>query len=128
MRWTVALLWAIIIAVLHTIPGQDLVFNQMDFLSQLDKLFHLGVFAIGAWLLVCALKLKYTKYAFRYTFILYALYGVLLELMQGVCIEGRHSDLLDWLADILGIILGLWLNQKICQSETIKSKKKDYFC
>ena len=67
MQWGIALFLAIIIAVLHAIPGQDLAFVQLDDLFQLDKLFHLGVFAIGAWLLVRALKQQYSKHAFRYT-------------------------------------------------------------
>lgn len=121
MQWGLALFWAIVIAVLHAIPGQDLAFIQLDDLFQLDKLFHLGVFAIGAWLLVGALKQQYAKRAWRYTFIAYALYGILLELMQGAFFEGRHADLLDWIADIVGVILALWLNQKFYPSETIKS-------
>ena len=52
MQWCIALFWAIMIAVLHAIPGQDLAFIQMDDLSYFDKIFHLGVFAIGAWLLM----------------------------------------------------------------------------
>tara|TARA_B100000900_G_scaffold416021_1_gene448531 strand:- start:4550 stop:4915 length:366 start_codon:yes stop_codon:yes gene_type:complete len=121
MRFWVALFWAIVIAVLHAIPSQHFAFKQLNYLFQLDKLFHLGVFAIGAWLLVRALKQKYAKHAFRYTFIVYALYGILLEIMQDACFEGRDPDLLDWIADIAGVTLALWLNQKIYQSETIKS-------
>ena len=124
----VALFWAVLIAVLHVIPGQNLSFIKLDDLFQLDKLFHLLVFAIGAWLLLCALKKQYTNAAFRYTFIVYTLYGILLELMQGFFFKGRHADLLDLIADIAGVILALWINQKFYQSETIKSKKKDYFC
>ena len=40
MRWGIALFWAIVIAALHAIPGQDLVFIQLDDLFQLDKFFH----------------------------------------------------------------------------------------
>ena len=75
---------------------------QLDDLFQLDNFFHLGVFVIGAWLLVRALKQQYGKHAFRYTFIAYALYGISLELMQGACFEGRGADLLDQMADIAG--------------------------
>lgn len=121
MRWGIALFWAIVIAALHAIPGQDLVFIQLDDLFQLDKFFHLGVFAIGACLLLRALKQQYAKHAFRYTFIVYALYGVLLELIQGVCFEGRHADLLDWVADVTGVLLALFLYQKIYPNEPIKS-------
>ena len=121
MRWGLALFWAIVIAALHAIPGQDLVFLHLDDLFQLDKLFHLGVFAIGALLLVRALKQQYAKHAFRYTFLAYALYGLLLEIMQGACFKGRYADLLDWVADVAGVLLALLLYQKIYPNELIKS-------
>ena len=38
MQWCIALFWAIMIAVLHAIPGQDLAFIQMNDLSYFDKL------------------------------------------------------------------------------------------
>ena len=121
MQWWIALFWAIMIAVLHAIPGQDLAFIQVDDLSYFDKIFHLGVFAIGAWLLMRALKQQYAMHAFRYTFIVYALYGLLLEMMQGACFEARKADFLDWVADIVGVLLALLLHQKIYPNEPIKS-------
>ena len=121
MQWGIALFWAIMIALFHTIPGQDLAFTQFDDLSQLDKLFHLGMFAIGALLLVRALKQQYSKHTFRYTFSIYALYGIILELMQGACIEGRYADFFDWVADIVGVLLALFLYQKFYPNEPIKS-------
>lgn len=121
MRWGLVLFWAVVIAILHTIPGQDLDFIQLNDLFQLDKLFHLWVFAIGAWLLVRVLQKQYANHAFRYTFITYAIYGILLELMQGAFFEGRHADFFDWIADVAGVILALWLYQKIYPNETIKS-------
>ena len=121
MQLWIALFWAIMIAVLHAIPGQDLAFIQMDDLSHLDKIFHLGVFAIGAWLFMRALKQQYAVHAFRYTFTLYALYALLLELMQGACFESREADFIDWVADIVGVLLALLLHQKIYSNEPIKS-------
>ena len=59
--------------VLHAIPGQDLAFIRW-MIYPIDKIFHLGVF-IGAWLLM-RIKTKYAMHAFRYTFIVYALYGL----------------------------------------------------
>ena len=47
MRLLLAVLWALIIAALHAIPGQDLELIQLEDLFQLDKFFHLVVFAIG---------------------------------------------------------------------------------
>ena len=119
MRWKIALFWAIVIATLHAIPGQDLDFAELDDLFLLDKLFHLAVFSIGGWLLVRALKQQYTKHAFRYTLLYYAIYGLLLELMQGYCFEGRSADLLDWVADVVGVLLALLLYKKIYPNESI---------
>ena len=121
MRLGLALLWPIVIALLHTISGQDFAFMQLHNVFHLDKFFHVTIFAIGAWLLLDLLKSQYSKYPFRYTFISYAIYGIFLELMQGVFFEGRHADLFDWIADVAGVILALWLNQKIYPKETIKS-------
>ena len=47
-----ALFWAVLIAVVHAISGDDLSLIYLDDLFSLDKLFHLLVFAIGAWLLI----------------------------------------------------------------------------
>ena len=54
MQWGISLFLVIITDVLHTVPGHDLAFVQLDDLSQLNKLFHLFLFAIGARFLVRA--------------------------------------------------------------------------
>ena len=87
----------------------------------LDKIFHLGVFPIGALLLMRALKQQYAKHAFRYTFRMYALFGLLLEIMQGAYFKVRKADFLDWVSDIIGVLLALLLYQKIYPDEPIKS-------
>ena len=121
MRWGIALVWAVVISALYSIPVQDLAIVHLEDLFKLDKFFYLVVFAIGAWLLVHALKHQNFKYAFRYTFIAYAFFGLLLEFLQAVCFEERHADFFDWLADVLGIFLALLIYQKIYPNEPIKS-------
>ena len=121
MRLIIALFWAVLIAVLHIIPGEGFSFVQLDDLFRLDKLFHLTVFAIGAWLLIPIFLQQYTKQAFRCTFIVYVFYGLILDLMQGFFLKERQANVLDWIADILGVLLALLLYQKIYPNETIKS-------
>jgi VanZ family protein len=36
-------------------------------------------------------------------------YGGLIELVQHFLIDGRHGDLIDWTADILGLVIGIGL-------------------
>lgn len=117
MRFLIALLWAIFTAFLHAIPGNDIAFFQLDDLFQLDKLFHLAVFFIGTWL---ALVYAYSKSKAKFyliTFLAYTLYGLMLEIAQGFLFEGRHADLLDWIADILGVFLAVTLHRKIYTSK-----------
>ena len=113
MRFLIALLWAIFIALLHAIPGNDIAFFQLNVLFKLDKLFHFGVFFIGTWL---ALVYAYSNFKAKFyliTFLAYILSGLMLEIAQGFLFEGRHADLLDWIADTLGVLLAVTLHRKI---------------
>lgn len=113
MRFLIALLWAIFIAFLHAIPGNDIAFFQLDDLFQLDKLFHLGVFFIGTWLALFYAHSKFKAKFYLIIILAYMLYGLMLELAQGFLFEGRHADLLDWIADTLGVLLAVTLHRKI---------------
>ena len=113
MRLLLAVLWALIIAALHAIPGQDLELIQLEDLFQLDKFFHLLVFAIGTLLLAQPMKTQYPKRWERYTIVMYLLYGFVLELCQDAFFRDRQADFLDWVADTLGVFLAIWLMRKI---------------
>ena len=113
MRLLFAVLWALIIAAIHAIPGQDLELIQFEDLFQLDKLFHLAVFSIGTLLLAQPMKIQYPIRWERYTIVVYLLYGFFLELCQEAFFSDRQADLLDWVADSLGVFLAIWLMRKI---------------
>tara|TARA_B100000609_G_C17135676_1_gene392678 strand:+ start:578 stop:784 length:207 start_codon:yes stop_codon:yes gene_type:complete len=68
MRLKIALFWAVFIAVLHAISADDLSLIYLDDLFTLDKLFHLLVFAIGAWLLIPIVLHHCTKHAYLFIF------------------------------------------------------------
>lgn len=112
MRLHLALAWVVIIAALHAIPGADLALFQIDDLFQLDKLFHVAVFSIGVFLSAHPAQIKYPSKWQRLVVVAYLLYGLLLEVLQGSFFSGRLSDPLDWMADAVGVFVGLWLYRK----------------
>jgi len=72
-----------------------------------DKVIHAGLFLGLSWLWLAA------RYAGQWTispWIIAAalsLYGLLIEGIQYVWIEGRSGDWMDWLVDNLGILAAL---------------------
>ena len=107
-----AFLWALLILLLCLMPGSDLPQWQWADLFQVDKVVHIGVFAVQAMLLYAALHKQYGHSWSRSkrtwtTLALCILYGISLEVMQGSFIEGRSADPLDAVADGLGALVGL---------------------
>ena len=75
----------------------------------IDKVIHLIEFAILGFLLSfgCFLSLKYRLKVKAYmTFLSGTLLGALDELHQ-YFVPGRSTEILDWIADVLGVLLGL---------------------
>ena len=112
MRFYLALAWVVIIAVLHAIPVEDLAFIQNDDLFQLDKFFHAIMFAIGVFLSAQPVQIQYPSKWQRLVVIAYLLYAFFLEVLQGSFFSGRFADPLDWMADAVGICVGLWIYRK----------------
>lgn len=95
---TVSLL--IIVAVL--MPGDNLPDIRI---GGYDKLIHIGMF------LLWGLAVRY-DFTVRFTFVHFLAAGVAFSLMTEVlqiAIEGRSFDVYDMLADVAGLLLGLWL-------------------
>ena len=125
MRYTIAIVWVVNIAILHAIPGSDFPkFSFYDFF-QLDKLIHAVVFMIGVYLFAIALEEQQKIQFFRYIIILFIAYGLLLEIAQGLFFVERSADILDWLADTIGVFLGVWIFRKFPYGVLMNSAKKD---
>ncbi len=115
-KW-LALGWFVIMCILFFLPGSVLP-KENEFLAFLhvDKIVHIGLFAIFVFLIKCS----FTSTLFKYNILLIAatgLYGYAVELIQKKWIPGRSFDLYDLLADMIGSLLGLliyvWLVKKI---------------
>ncbi len=57
------------------------------------------------------LKDKYFKLRYRnwlmMMFVAFVLFGGIIEILQGTIFKPRTSEFADWIADILGLILGM---------------------
>lgn len=117
LRWT--LLWALVILVLCLIPGKELPRYRWTDLFSFDKVVHAGVFFVLAWLMVVALRPTGTGPAIRWTAGVCLMYGGLLEVMQGTLMTDRYADVGDFVANGIGVALGLWWWHRRERSRTL---------
>lgn len=78
--------------------------------NHLDKLVHLSAFGLLGWLLAWAWPLEPVGRSWRRLaglWLLIAIYAAVDELLQPYV--GRRCDPLDWVADVVGAAIGLWL-------------------
>ena len=73
-----------------------------------DKIAHcLIFFSVTSWSCLVYSGKKITQFAFLLVF-----YGLILEVMQMTLIPSRNFEWMDWVSDILGILLGLFTFSK----------------
>ena len=107
------LLWTLLIAVLTLMPGHYIprITTFWDWLSP-DKLLHFLLFGTYIFLLLEGFKRQRT-YAFlqKHPVVMGLLIGIIfaifIEVMQKFVIPGRDGNIYDFLADMLGSILGI---------------------
>lgn len=103
------LLWAAVIFVLCTLPGENIPKPGFSF-PHLDKLVHFGMFFILAIFLTSELHYQ-TRLKRRTIYWIVAgisgLYGGAIEVMQELWFL-RSGELWDWMADLLGALAGCW--------------------
>lgn len=101
-RWLTALSF-IGVFIACAIPGHDL--PDVDIIN-VDKLAHVGMFAVLGWFLLHALGSE-VKGRVAWTLLLGAAYGGLIEVYQAVMPIGRSGDVIDGFADAIGILLAV---------------------
>jgi VanZ family protein len=102
------ILWSLVIAYLCFAPSDG--FKKVPIaIPHLDKVVHFIMFFILG-LFIEALRIRRLAPKFRFRLpLLGVVYGGLIELVQHFLIDGRHGDLIDWTADILGLVIGIGL-------------------
>jgi VanZ family protein len=94
-------------------PGESIPTISLAEFFQLDKLIHIILFA-GAFLFLVKAVQQYTFKNKRFYLVLICFtYAFALEYLQTTLASNRSGDVLDLLADVLGIIFALYLTSKI---------------
>jgi VanZ family protein len=102
-----AILWGIFILIATLTPGKSLPSSS---LFKFDKLIHISIFGMFAWLVLRAYFLSHVGRTNKSEFIVYAivcvatiLFGISIECMQQF-IPDRGADIYDVLANSIGIV------------------------
>jgi VanZ family protein len=108
-------LWALIILLLTGLPGDYFpkVISFWDWLTP-DKLVHLFIFGVFTFLLLWGYRAQYLKPEKRSTLVrnvfgIGMFYSGFTELMQAYVFVGRYGSVFDFLANIIGSIIGISL-------------------
>lgn len=89
-----------------------------------DKVAHFVLFAVLTFLLVKALKERNIQVKIPVIFTILFAFGVATEVIQGYFIEHRSGDPWDLLADMLGVVVVLFLiNFKKTKNESTTNRK-----
>ncbi len=106
--------WFFIILVLISIPGRNMPSTGSWFeMLMVDKWVHAAMFALLTYLFVRPLKWDGRNRQEFGFIIMISLYGMVTEFIQHHLVPGRSFDAWDWIADNLGIIIGLYINKKV---------------
>lgn len=110
--------WFFIVLFLMCIPGNDLP-RVDDWLHRIyfDKWIHTGVFGLLCILFCMPFNRSVVSIQKRIQYfiviaLITSLYGLITELIQKYWIPGRSYDLLDWAADSLGAVIGLFFSRQ----------------
>jgi VanZ family protein len=103
-------IWAAIVFCLH-VMRIDVEGTQNVVIPHADKVVHFTMFALLAYLMIHALKLRAKEMgrAMMLVFFICMAYGAGLEYIQGAWFAGRDCDPLDWFADMVGTLAALFL-------------------
>ncbi len=106
------ILWIIFILILCGLPGSD--FPDLSFWSLLsfDKVAHAFVFAVLIVVLTVGFIRQYRFRGLRFRAIESAFgfgvfYSALTEYLQGALFHDRHTDIMDFTANVIGCVIGV---------------------
>ena len=110
----IAILYSCFISVLFFIPSQDL--PNIHF-SALDKIVHLLIYflLINLWLFFLYKKNNFQLNNKKILILLLSvlLYGIIVEILQGLLTISRSADIFDVAANLLGSLIGIYFFKSI---------------
>lgn len=112
----VGLLYTLLITIAFLFPASGKL-NQFDFVIPIDKLLHLIIHTILAfiWLNIIFIQNNQAinSKLIAITVISCVVYGIIIEIFQQLFIDTRKADLLDVIANSAGTLLGFLLFLKV---------------
>ena len=104
------ILFSIIILILCLLPSSGVSHSGIN-IPYFDKILHFGFYFLLSIIFIYDFKFfKKREYKFRkiiIVFLVCVIFGALIEILQHYLIESRSGDIVDLLADTLGIIFGI---------------------
>lgn len=76
--------------------------------TYVDKIAHFGVFLVLTNLFHLAYRIQTV-----WIWVLLSLYGLSIEILQEILAIGRTFDWYDWVFDMLGILIGMFIYKKL---------------
>ena len=125
LKWPI--LWALIIFLLCTLPGKEIPHISFLEILNFDKFVHAGIFFVLILLTIRGFLVQTKFFVVQHSakfiaLLICVIYGGLLEIMQAKFCEGRTADILDFIANSFGSIVGLlmynWIEKKFLQKKT----------
>jgi VanZ family protein len=106
--------WFFIVLVLMCLPGEKLPQTGNFY----DKWLHFGVFGFLVFLFCWPFYRSHFSRKERNNYFIKialsaAVWGLIIELIQKFFVQGRSFDLLDWVADSIGALLGFFVSSYI---------------
>lgn len=117
-----AVLWAVLIFLLCSIPGKDIPGAGWMEVISLDKWVHFGIFAILMIFILHAIRRQYSAESWRFDgrwvwLIAVVIYGGLTELYQHWMLADRTADVYDFIANTAGAIIGWSIYERYYSSQ-----------
>ncbi len=106
--------WALMILLLLILPSKNLLVVNLILFVPFDVFVHCFLFGVLCYLLIVGFKKQYSFRVLRYNSIvsailIVALYGTIIEVIQGVFIITRSFEIKDILANFMGCTIGTLL-------------------
>ena len=107
--------------ILFCLPGDKFPDDELFNLLKVDKLIHIGLFAmlVILWSLPVIHRvgdLVRVRNIFTVVTLIFVAYGILIEFIQGNFVRNRTMGVDDMIADALGCVIGLILAKKVLKA------------
>lgn len=123
------IIWAIIIFVLCSVPGNSLPHTPAVNIPHLDKLVHFALFFVMGIFLIAELKFQTKLRRITIAFITFALitiYGGVIEILQEYYFTSRSGDLWDFCADIAGGVTAIFMYSSLKKQKDLLLNRKPF--